>query len=724
MSHLTEAHIEMLAEGAIPTDVAEAAGAYSVSRSEGMPPGISWGGPGLVFQYHPLDGDPVPQYRPDAPKPGPDGTIRKYVFPKGGVPLNIVPTMRDRIGGAATILIVEGTKQTLAAVAHAPDDVLVVGMAGCWGFSTDGKPDPALGHLGIDGCPVVIALDADHATNSKVWEAGSRLAEHLELLGAAKVTFLKMPASGSVGLDDFLATVPDPAAVLARLIAKAGKLGRKPKAAGTGSGAKFFDHDGLLVEDVAAAILENGDYAVGPDGATWQYVGGVYVDNDPMVGAVRTHLGNRFRDLHLRNIKMVVADELRRLDLVLGDQETVGLINCRNGMLRVATGELEPHDPAHLSRTQLAIDWNPAATAPTFDTWLTDRCGTQSEDLLEAAGLMLCPWVGQRRVVFLFGPSRSGKSTFLRLLEALAGHHKAAVTLHQLGTNRFAAASLYGRLLNIAGDLSDHHIDDLSLFKQLTGDDLVAGERKFRDQFTFRNRALFVFSANQPPTVSETSRGYLARVRPFLFPRSVEGHEDTSTDDRLAAELPGVLVRLVEGAQRWIDRGGYLPGDPMVADEFAQQSDVAALFASEVVAADKRGFTSGQDMFDAYRDWADANGRGRLGRNKFLKRLDSTLGDRQRAHGLDSGPTGWRNVRVLPADQWVDPDPLARFAFFTSTSPSHEEISGEESPSESQNEGIPREGEVGPERANRATGGSDPNPSPVTVPDDDIELDF
>lgn len=712
MTSLLPEHVEYLKAAGIPGEVAEAAGCYSVSSADGMPNGIAYAGPGLVFHHHPLTGAPVPQYRPDEPR----GDGPKYVFPAGNVPLNLVPAMAARNSTAETVLIVEGTKQTLAAVAHAGSDVVVVGVAGCWGWSRGGLANPELEQMGIEGRSVVVAFDADVAKNLKVWEAADRLAAHLVLLGAKTVSFVAIPASGTVGLDDYLADKQNPAAVLARLVDNAGKLPRQPTRRTDGDGLQFFDRGRLRVVDLVTAIRKSRHFAVAPDGSIWRYADGVYVDDDPVVSAVRDLIGNRFQPQHVSNVKMVLADDLRRDGAVLSDTATPGLINVTNGMLRVATGELEPHDPAHLSRIQLPLAWDPTATCPLFDIWLTDRCGNQAEDLLEATGLMLCPWIGQRRVVFLFGPTRSGKSSLLRVLEALAGLHKSAVTLHQLSTNRFATASLYGALLNVAGDLSDRHIDDLSLFKQLTGDDLVSGERKFRDSFTFRNRSLFVFSANQPPTVSETSRGYLARVRPFLFPRTVEGHEDPTIDLRLAAELPGIFVQLVKGAQRWLARGGYAPGDPMVADEFAQQSDVAALFASQVVTAHPGGFTSGATMFTAYQTWADANGRGKLGRNKFLARIESTLGPRERALGDRNGPTGWRNVRVLGSERWVDADPLARFAFFPTTS-----LHGEVDEDEDRGAVDAKQEEVAPERANRAR----PDSAPVTVPaDDQIELDF
>lgn len=706
-------HVELLAAGAIPTDVAIAAGTYSVSMLDGLPVALRWAKsvPGLLFHHHPIEGDPVAQYRPDDPVVDSEGRARKYLFPRDvSAPINVVPAMRARLGHHQKVLIVEGTKQTLAAVAHAPADVLVVGVAGCWGWSQDGAPSAELDRLGIDGRPVVVAFDADVSSNAKVHDAAQRLGEHLDLIGAESVRYLSAPTGAKAGLDDYLASVGDPGAVLARLIAKAGPLPKRPKAKASGPDdpGRFFDANGLRALDLANAVRSGGHHAVGPDGGIWSYRHGVYHDNDPVPGAVAELLGQRYRDTHRRNAHDVIVAGLHRDGMVLGDTEPDETVNVANGMLCIRTGELRPHDPALLSRVQVRVEWDPKATCPTFDAWLTGRCGTQAEDLIEAAGLMLCPWIGQRKVLFIFGPARSGKSTFLRVLEALAGTSVCSVSLHQLATNRFAAAGLYGKLLNSAGDLSDHHVDDLSLFKQVTGDDLVAGERKFRDAFAFHNRAMFAFSANTPPTVGETSRAYLARVRPFLFPTTVEGAEDAALEARLLAELPGILVRLVEGAQRWLDRGGYGIGDQLVADEFAQASDVAALFAAQCLTADPGGFVPGKAMFDAYTEWAAQNGRGRLGRNKFLARAENTLGPRER--NGESGSLGWKDWRLLDSAAWSDPDPAARFARFLTTSPREENEKEEEKEDSSR-------GEVGAERAKRAA--PDPDPDEADDPGED-----
>jgi putative DNA primase/helicase len=671
---LTEAHQESLEAAAIDVNVALAADVRSVTSADQLPAELStWStfdgiAPGIVFPITAPDGRTVPQYRPDTPVELNDGAVRKYLFSKGGVPgVNVHPAIADRLDDDGPVWIVEGTKQTLAAVSVAPDDVLVLGVSGCLGWSVDGAPSPDLCAVPFDGRPVVVMFDADLAANRAVWDAADRLADVLASLGAASVKFVRLPAGKKAGLDDYLSAVPAGrrAATLRRLADSAGKLPRKPAkrltsstSSGDGSdgtGRHLFDSGGLMALSAVAEVRKRHHLAVGPDRAVWVYRDGIYHQGDhALISTTRDVIGEQWRRFHHDTILTLLAAELIEEGRVLPPEPFGDLIAVRNGMLNVRTGELVPHDPEHLAYAALSVEWDPTATCPRFDAWLVDRCGTQAEDLLEAVGLVLLPW-GQRKTPFLIGPSRSGKGTFLRIIESIVGDdHRSARTLHALTANRFAPADLVGKVLNSAGDLSDRHLDDLSMWKMLTGADAVMAERKFRDAFTFRNSALFVFSANTPPTVSESSRAYAARVRPYLFPWSYEADEDPAVEAGLLEELPGVLVRLVEGVRRWLDRRGYAPVNAAVADLFATQSDPVALFVAQAMIRADGAFTPSNDVVAAYGRWGDNNKRHTLGRNKFVQRADVQLGERRRQHADGSGQTGWHGWILRNDDEWLD----------------------------------------------------------------------
>ncbi len=654
-------HRDLLAASAIDPTVADAAGVRSVTSRDELPESLRWAPvPGLLFPWHPLDGAVVAQYRPDVPTTDDTGRARKYLFPTGaGSVITVHPTMRDRVG-SARVVIVEGTKQYLAAVSAAPPDVLMVGIAGCWGWSRDGVAVPELARLVPAGAAVSVVFDADLSTNRRVWDAGQRLSETLLIAGAAAVRWVQLPAGDKAGLDDVLARFPDRSASFARLLERAAdKLPRKPKAdpadtpAPTDGPGWFFDADGLRAATLRAAVRELLHLALDQAGRIVVYADGVYVDGRRAVThAVAELLGDAYRQMHLRSLLEPLEAELAADGRVIPEWSGSRLVNVANGLLDPWTGELTPHTPDHLSLVQFPIRWDPRATCPTFDAWLAEVTAGRGDDLLEAlAQLLDMRGARQRKAVILHGPTRSGKSTLVRLVERLAGRSGcSAVTLHELAADRFAAADLYGKVLNTANEMSAAHIDDLSMFKQLTGDDPVRAQFKYGAAFTFHCRALFIFAANELPTVGEVSGAYLARVRPYVFPHSFEGREDPTLEARLTAELPGVLVRLVEALRRFDARDGY--NNDQAATEalaaFARRSDRVRLFLHETCEADPQGFVTRPALFDAFEQWARENRRQTLGRHRFFESVE-IAGHRSAKRRGDRGFVG---LTLRPSSEW------------------------------------------------------------------------
>jgi hypothetical protein len=232
---ISSLHQLLLATSAVDLAVADEAGVCSIERAAELPEELRWAGrhadgvPGLLFWWTGAGGRRVPQYRPDRPLTI-DGETRKYLFPKG---VELVVWIHPRMAGLdwiQVVVVVEGTKQYLAAVSAAGPGWLVVGISGCSGWMRDAVPLPDLAALPIEGARVVTIFDADLATNRAVWDNAQRLGAHLEALGAETTTHVRLPAGRKAGLDDYLGAVPADrrAAVFERLVASAGKLPRAP----------------------------------------------------------------------------------------------------------------------------------------------------------------------------------------------------------------------------------------------------------------------------------------------------------------------------------------------------------------------------------------------------------------------------------------------------------------------------------------------------------------
>lgn len=659
---LTDAHLDLLTSSGISAEFAIAKGVRSATTAADLPEGAPrwWDGalPGLLFPWTGRDGHIEWQLRPDVPRAlAPDEKPPKYLSRSTedgyvSTPWNLLPGTPE-----GPVLIVEGTKQALAAAEYAPDGWGVLGILGCWGGSSRGLPSSALAWL--QGRDVVVCMDADYASNAHVWDAAERLTRALESEAASSVRFIKLPASGTTGLDDILGVreADNRSAYLARLIELAKPetfaARRRPKDK-VDPGALFDPEFGLRTEFVARALLERAPMAITAEGRFAVYRAGVYAtDGGHALSAELAELtGDRYRAGHDASVAGSLSYLLRGREIP--DRVHVPLLNLANGLLDVTTGLLYVHDPQHLTTVQLPVMWDEHALCPAYENWLAEAVGEEQVAALEeSVAAMLDPRRTPARAVMLFGPSRSGKSTFLRILQAIAGpRNTSSATLHQLSDDPFAAAQVYGKILNVAADLSSSEVRDISLFKRLTGDDLVLGNRKFGQQFEFRNKALFAFSANTLPTVSESSRAYQERIRPFEFPTTFAGREDPSIEESIMAELPGILRRWVAALARRGTRGRDLPVAESTRRRFEEASNSATSFVRECtlftgVPSER---TTTTDLYFAYGQWSSESGRKPLGRTKFAESLRSMAPEVQELRDA-SKIRAW-NLRLIPHSEW------------------------------------------------------------------------
>lgn len=238
-ARITPIHERVLEASAISPDQARTWGIYSAVAKSDLPADLAQYGdlavPGLVFPLRQADGTVIHQIRLDNPLPGDDGKPggTKYLQTKGsGSIINVPACMAERVGVATKVLVVEGTKQTIAACHHVADDVLVIGVQGCANFSRSGVPLEVWGQLIKPDDDVVICFDADWTTNHNVWSAAKNLKGHLESNLFAKVRLAEISGGGKLGLDDALSSTPQALrerAVAALMERAKASLGREPR---------------------------------------------------------------------------------------------------------------------------------------------------------------------------------------------------------------------------------------------------------------------------------------------------------------------------------------------------------------------------------------------------------------------------------------------------------------------------------------------------------------
>ena len=233
------------------------------------------------------------------------------------------------------------------------------------------------------------------------------------------------------------------------------------------------------------------------------------------------------------------------------------VINCRNGLYNVQTDELEPHDPSYYSTVQMKANYDPDAKCPRWMEFLRSVLEEPEINLLqEMFGYFLVPVTKAQKSFILCGLPNVGKSKILQTLQdiILGAENVSNIPLQNL-SDRFQPAELFGKMANIYADLSDKHMDDAGMFKAVTGEDYITGERKHKDPFSFKPHARFASSCNELfRNFGDRSEAFYRRLIIIRFSKAVPDEmRDLHLFDKLQMEGDGILAWAIEGLKRLIE---------------------------------------------------------------------------------------------------------------------------------------------------------------------------
>lgn len=246
---------------------------------------------------------------------------------------------------------------------------------------------------------------------------------------------------------------------------------------------------------------------------------------------------------------IMISTYIRREDI------PIGIVNFQNGVYNINTRTFENHSPDIFSMAQLPFDYDPDADCPTVKNFISEIVDEDDVPMIqEIFGYCLFKSQMFQKAFLFHGNKMAGKSTLLRLLtEFLGEDNVSAIPLQKFQFSRFSVSELYGKLANISPDLGEQAMKDTGTFKQLTGEDRLEGERKYKDSFFFTNTAKMLFSCNKIPETKDHGDAYFRRWQIINFPNCFEGEDrDLELFDKLTdkQELSGVFNWALEGLER------------------------------------------------------------------------------------------------------------------------------------------------------------------------------
>lgn len=333
------------------------------------------------------------------------------------------------------------------------------------------------------------------------------------------------------------------------------------------------------------------------------------------------------------------------------------LLNVANGTVNLRTAELQPHRQSDHITQITEVEWDDAATCPTWDAFVRGAMGGDLELALylrRLIGYAITGLTTEHLLAFFYGEGRNGKSTFVQTVRVMLGEYACAAPRDMLFEDKSGQrhpaelARLYGKRMAVCAEIGEHVVLDEAKVKDLTGGDSISVRRMREDFWDLEPTHTLFVSGNHKPTVRGNDLGIWRRIRlvPWLVTVS-EADVDKDLPARLRKELPGILRWAVLGCVEWQETGLSEPAVVTEATrEYRAESDVLGEFLAQYVVFGPNERCSRQTLREKYEAWCTEAGHKPLGAKKVAQRLKErhvrTCTVREGTRVKD----GWAGVRL------------------------------------------------------------------------------
>ena len=320
-------------------------------------------------------------------------------------------------------------------------------------------------------------------------------------------------------------------------------------------------------------------------------------------------------------------------------QSPPNLIAFNNGILDINTMELREWQEDDIIPNVIPHDWNEGASYPEVDAVLQKMaCGDMSivYSLFEVMGMCMYRSAEFTQSAILLGSGANGKSTFIRMLQALLGRENISSLDLGMLNMQFHTKQLAGKLANLGDDISNEfkNGDKLTAFKKIVDGNIIFADVKGVDGFDFEPYCTMVFSANEFPELADYTDGMMRRLFAIEF-NAKFSKSDPDYDPRIARKVTSeeaceYMCKLgVAGLARIMDANGFTPtaASARRVNEIRANSDaVLAWIVDESISSDALEGAVIANKYQDFRIWCEKSGLQPIKRTKFTRGITSHVG--------------------------------------------------------------------------------------------------
>lgn len=360
---------------------------------------------------------------------------------------------------------------------------------------------------------------------------------------------------------------------------------------------------------------------------------------------IREQLEVLYPDIKTRHVTEIIEKIRRRNPIARSSfNSNLYVLNVKNGLLDIHTGELIAHNPEFLSTIQIPVAYERTAKCPQIMRFLAQvLCPRDIFTFIQLCGYCLIATAKFERAFVFIGYGDNGKGTLLRLLEAFLGiENTSHVSLKEISNDRFAAADLSEKLANTCADIELGKIEETSTFKRVVSGDIIRAQKKHLPAFDFTNHAKLIFSSNFIPKSNDNSYAWLKRIVPFLCLNTFDENKDVALIEKLTTEeeLSGLLKVALIGLTQLMKDGGFSRYDDIhtAARIYSRYRQSVERFVEERCVCDSSAYEFTINLYQAYKTFCKSIGMSPLTFSSFGANLKSIGIQKSRPmiHGIRS----------------------------------------------------------------------------------------
>lgn len=210
--------------------------------------------------------------------------------------------------------------------------------------------------------------------------------------------------------------------------------------------------------------------------------------------------------------------------------------------------------------------FDPNAKCPLWLNFLSEITNGNDE-LIEflqlAVGYTLFGHTREQMMFVLIGSGGNGKGVFSRIIHSVLGEYASTMQSNLLKPGAInannpspALMKLQGKRIWTCSEVPKGMKLDEALTKQITGGDLLSARNLYGDQTEFLPVGKLWLSVNTMPRVRHDDAGMWRRLVAIPFEAKFVGKSrDNDLEEKLKAELPGILNWAIKGARKYAKKG-------------------------------------------------------------------------------------------------------------------------------------------------------------------------